>query len=296
MEGLLKESKTMRIGVRNKVAFTLVELLVVIAIIALLLAILMPSLKRVRGMATQTVCGTRMKQLALADLMYAQHYGTIASPCRFAFGLREVWNGNICAYIGTDKTGWDDFRKYVNYGKLKGDRRYKAFTTGDLYPFLKNGDVFVCPGIPKTGAPANSTPFGFDKMYGYTPRWNYIGNPMPALCQGGTIPATWVINPDVVKPGPGRVICFMDADWKGAHNTLLGVSKQLGRGQANFTNIHDGGGNFSFFDGHVEYMKQSAFCDKLDALKDRPGTMDFFGGYWEMGQYDWAGNPKTPNP
>lgn len=53
-------------------AFTLIELLVVIAIIALLLAILMPSLGIAKKKAQSLVCKANLKQWGLVFLMYTQ--------------------------------------------------------------------------------------------------------------------------------------------------------------------------------------------------------------------------------
>jgi len=58
----------------KKKGFTLVELLVVIAIIAMLLAILMPALNRVRQLAYRLVCGTNLGGLGKAMASYANDY------------------------------------------------------------------------------------------------------------------------------------------------------------------------------------------------------------------------------
>jgi prepilin-type N-terminal cleavage/methylation domain-containing protein len=54
--------------------FTLIELLVVVAIIALLIAILLPSLGRAREMAYRATCGTQLKGQGTSFAIYASQY------------------------------------------------------------------------------------------------------------------------------------------------------------------------------------------------------------------------------
>ncbi len=54
--------------------FTLVELLVVISIIALLISLLLPSLRQAREQAKTVVCGTHLKQIAGAYYVYVTEY------------------------------------------------------------------------------------------------------------------------------------------------------------------------------------------------------------------------------
>src|SRR5688500_18276403 len=66
---------------RKRAAFTLVELLVVIGIIAILISILIPTLRQARRQANLVQCSSNMKQVAMAMMMYIQDNKGAHPPC-----------------------------------------------------------------------------------------------------------------------------------------------------------------------------------------------------------------------
>jgi prepilin-type N-terminal cleavage/methylation domain-containing protein len=75
-----------------KKAFTLIELLVVISIIALLMAVLMPSLNKARKMARRVVCSSQMRQVGIAELLYGADTGRLLP--RYVSAADEIKGGD----------------------------------------------------------------------------------------------------------------------------------------------------------------------------------------------------------
>jgi len=68
----------MPVTAHARAAFSLIELLVIVAIIALLAAILLPSLSRARAQAKEVTCATSLRTWAQAFYLYANEYnGTL---------------------------------------------------------------------------------------------------------------------------------------------------------------------------------------------------------------------------
>lgn len=210
-------------------AFTLVELLVVIAIIAMLVAVLLPSLGKARQAAVRTQCLSNLRQLAVAHTMYAS-----------AQQNRLVYAGN-----GTEQGSWIGLLQQYSAGPLV--RRCPV----DDSPFFASPAPGSSPpryrtssyGLNNLLSPTHS-PLGANKVY----RVTQVRRPSGVvhfveLAEGGQYAAGDHVH----------VQKFYDAASPQSSPELIDKEMPLGR--------HGGRPkslaavlNFAFLDGHAESL------------------------------------------
>ena len=138
---------------RPRAAFTLVELLVVIGVIALLIAILMPALRRARESANAAKCSSNQRQLMMAFLMFAnEHKGHLPG---------NYWDAHEQA--DSDKRDWllGDNPNRGNPAAQIADGPEK----GTIYRYVNSREVYLCPSLVQDSMSAG---YGSNGKFDYT--------------------------------------------------------------------------------------------------------------------------------
>lgn len=232
----MSHSQTFRPRAREG-AFTLIELLTVIAIIGILAAILIPTVAKVRESAHQSTCASNVRQIALAILTYESENGVLPGPTE-----REIRRNNrpgenvpksswptmnvdmsiiLEDYMGRyHESDWGPFQCTSNEQNLRADSRWPVF--------LLMRNIKTNPPSFFGDMDFNRPPKRLEQIIaaGFGPRSK----------QATELTQIWMVS---------------DIDG-GNYGTSSGTG---GDAPLTFPPPHNGGRNYAFFDGHVEYLK-----------------------------------------
>jgi prepilin-type processing-associated H-X9-DG protein/prepilin-type N-terminal cleavage/methylation domain-containing protein len=225
---------------KRQSVFTLIELLVVIAIIAILAAMLLPALAKAKEKAMQSSCLSNHKQMMLAVFMYNSDHKERNVPLFTGSGPVDP-AGDGSAYNGTS---W----------------RYR------ILPYLSDKKVEICP----SGSADNELTIrrtcgwaGVRGTYGYN-MTNVSGRPDNQGVGWFKKPSCTIALGDVVDccgkecfavsccvgSGPAPLSAFSQAELDGS------------RWDGSSSDRHNGGSNFSFYDGHATWRKKGTTAFK----------------------------------
>jgi prepilin-type N-terminal cleavage/methylation domain-containing protein/prepilin-type processing-associated H-X9-DG protein len=263
---------------RNK-GFTLIELLVVIAIIALLMAIIMPSLRAAKELASGAVCVSNQRQLTLAWIAYADDHDSL-----LVGGSNYYNNDRPTPYRWVEYPLLSDKDNPEVTGRAAEaqytlDTRKNGIRAGRLFAYTGSEDVYHCPGdrnITKAEPEAifrsyaitglmNGEDFAANGRKGggglaglYTPIVRYRS---AVTAPGGSARELYVVikATEIKSPGNKHVFIEEDPTVKG-QKVNAGGFVQCGSASALTwwdypAYYHNDSGTFGYADGHAERIR-----------------------------------------
>ena len=221
-------------------AFTLIELLVVIGVIAIIAAILFPVFAHARENARRTTCLSNVKEVDLANLMYAQDYDETLPTLTRVFGVIPVITLDFPAV---------------------------------LQPYIKNTQIFYCPDNTQTGCYADRSL----RCMGVGYNWGPIQHVYKPGGGGGgllvELPQTGFDHvgvyagvPIATILAPADTFAFGDTQ-SDPFYTISADPCCESSGSTNSALIHSGMFNISYVDGHAKSMNWHAGISSVIASR-----------------------------
>jgi prepilin-type N-terminal cleavage/methylation domain-containing protein/prepilin-type processing-associated H-X9-DG protein len=254
---------------KNK-GFTLIELLVVIAIIALLMSIVLPSLRLAKEFARSIACRANMHSLALCWMLYSEENdGEFCSS--YTYDTNNNWGFTydwVWAPYQLNGSGSADEFSATKEERCEGIRR------GALFLYGQDVKVYHCPS---------------DKFRKDSRKYRTYSIPD---CMGGAEGIyPWPVSKKMTQlKSPGLKYIFVEEDDDRGYNMNSWILSPLAGVGINsevwndpyLTVWHNQSSNLAFADGHVDNHKWS------------PETADFFS-LEQFTSLPWGSfSPSTP--
>ena len=228
--------------------FTLIELLVVISIIALLIALLLPTLDRARAEAQAIACASQQKQFGVAFRIYGDENEDALPQFAHNFpagGGSSSWHIVTAEYIGENLSLKDSDAHLCPTGEAGVGVHYGAFNNRTI------NNVPAPPPAPILYASQGTTVY---PIFKYS-QVNY--------------PSTWMLLLDTASPYHfmytyNNWVPGVDTDGDGLDDTHPGVAVWIFVGmQFNGARprVHRDSSNITLVDGHVERIEYQTFMD-----------------------------------